>query len=345
MTETLATTEAAPARGAAATRPTRARLIVCWVTVAAMLPYLCLKLSWLSGSTIGTNGPDVVDNSTLQGLNVITLGMDCAALVVALTLTYRWGLRVPAWLLVLPMWIATGFLGTIAVAAPSAAIATVVTGAHPAAGAIAPVQGWVYAVVYTGFAAQGVGLTTAFVLHLRARRPQLFTARLSDLRLDAGPTAAVRRVLVNGLSVPVLLVAAVDLYWAGGGTAGLTAADLADRTAGDQAVNAAYGLLALAAAVGPLLLVRPNTGNRRALPALVAAWLGTGSLFAWGLWDEIVTALQPFEPHETALTATPLTMLTGYFQALAGALLATVVLLALVEGSAGPATLRPKSPA
>ncbi|MEZ0094059.1 hypothetical protein [Streptacidiphilus sp. EB129] len=309
----------------------RARVMVCWATVACMLPYLGLKAAWLCGSGIGITDASIAGSSTLYALNLLTVGMDALAMAVALTLTYRWGLRTPVWLLVFPMWVATGLLGTIALAAPLGFLATAVSGSPVSASSDSFLQPWVYGVVYAGFTGQGLGLVTAFVLHLRARWPRLFSERVRGL--GAGALAPVQRVLGNGLAAIAVLIGAVDLYWAGGGTAGLNADAVAGRTVTGQTEELVFGLLALTAAAGTLVLVR-RRGRVRLWVPLAAAWLGSGSLFAWGLWGSLALALSPFQHPSQSNRPTPLVSLTVVFQTLDGALLALLTLVVLLEGLA-----------
>src|SRR5437899_1965486 len=53
------------------------------VAVSATLPYLTLKLLWLSGSTVGITDPAQADDPILWTLNLVTFGMDAAALLLA----------------------------------------------------------------------------------------------------------------------------------------------------------------------------------------------------------------------------------------------------------------------
>ncbi|WP_370102394.1 hypothetical protein [Streptacidiphilus sp. MAP12-20] len=293
-----------------------------------MLPYFSIKIAWLSGSTVGTGGSEVAKSSLFFGLNALTLGMDAVALLTAFTLTYRWGLRVPAWLVVFPMWVASGFLGLIALGAPPAFLATALTGSHLSGGSSELVHPWVYGFVYAGFTGQGVGLAIAFVLHLRSRWPELFTVRVSGLA--RGVSGGTVKVLVTGVCGLAMLTAAVHLYWAGGGTAGVPPQAVAGRTLAGCVMEAAHGLLELVGVAGVLTLARRRSTGRLAVP-LAAAWLGTGCMFSWSLWGAIGEAFSPIQ-NAAQQTVTPLSLLTIHFQSLAGALLATAALFLLLEG-------------
>ncbi|MFD2354901.1 hypothetical protein ACFSTC_45040 [Nonomuraea ferruginea] len=67
------------------------RVTAAIVAMAAMLPYLTLKVLWLTGSPVGVTDPALMDDSAMYGMNVLTFGMDAVALVLALGFTMRWG--------------------------------------------------------------------------------------------------------------------------------------------------------------------------------------------------------------------------------------------------------------
>ncbi|KJY40453.1 LigA protein, partial [Streptomyces sp. NRRL S-444] len=142
--------------------------------VAATVPYLCLKGAWLAGSHIG-----IPDGSVLLGpgmffkaANAVTLVMDAAVIVLVLVFTRPWGRRVPAWLLTLPVFVATGLLVPIVVAFPGQLLVRAV-GLGPDAAAQAArepfLDPWVFNVVYGGFIVQAIALAALFVPYARER--------------------------------------------------------------------------------------------------------------------------------------------------------------------------------
>src|SRR5262245_61189190 len=92
------------------------RFIIGYAAIAFMLPYLALKVAWIVGVPIGITRESVLAEPRMLVVNVLTFGMDTVAILLALTFTHNWGLRVPRWPVVFPMWVATGFLAPIAVA-------------------------------------------------------------------------------------------------------------------------------------------------------------------------------------------------------------------------------------
>jgi hypothetical protein len=142
--------------------------VVGYATVAAMLPYLAIKTAWILGSEIGVAEPGLMRTTPFVVGNLLTAGMELAGAGLALALVHRWGQRTPTWLLLFPMGVASGLLAPVMLAAPLGFLAESLTGMGATGGLDAGdgpasgLQGWVYAVVYTGFTLQGAGLAVAF---------------------------------------------------------------------------------------------------------------------------------------------------------------------------------------
>ncbi len=226
------------------------RLAIGWAAVVATVPYLVLKTVWLAGGTVGVTEP--FDEPSAYVLNAVTAAMDVVAIVVALGFTYSWGRRVPGFLVLVPIWVGTGFLVPIAVLLP-----TMDFGATPSF--LAP---WVQPLVYSGFAFQGVMLTIAFVFYARDRWPAVFRLDTADVPA-AGPVRAV------AAHAGALLAAASGVRSVMQGTV----------------QHAVFGVLALAAAVG--VLVMTNRVRGRFWVPVVVTWAGAGTLFAWGAWGTV----------------------------------------------------------
>lgn len=245
-------------------------MVVCWATIASCVPYLLLKVLWLLGFSAGAadaeGAAELLDVRHIVG-DVVTAGMELAAVALVLALTYPWGRRLPAPLVAAPIWLAGGLLAPIAVGLPLGLVAQAVVGgsAAPAGNGL---HGWVYVLVYGGFVVQAIGLLTAFLGHARDRWPEVFRMRMVAL---PGTAPRHRRLAViagtAAAGYAALLVAwsVVAPRW--GGPAGFDT--VAQRTA-----LLATGLLVLAGAVAvPVLLRRRDTG--RVVGPLVLAWVGT----------------------------------------------------------------------
>jgi hypothetical protein len=268
---------AVPARSAAA-RPPIVRLVAGYGAIAACLPYLTLKIAWLAGSPLGTVGrgtAEMLDARHVVG-NVVTVGMDLVAIVVALGFTYAWGQRVPAWLVLFPIWVGTGLLAPIALGMPLGVGVQAIAGGSPIA-ADNGLRGWVYTIVYTGFTGQAVLLLAAFVLYARIRWAPVFLARTRDLA--AIPPA--RRLLANASTVVATGYGMTLMVWAVSGGDPATASTVAQKT-----FWATQGLLCVVGAVG--LLALTNRWGRGVLLPLIATWVGTGVMVATGLYAALV---------------------------------------------------------
>jgi hypothetical protein len=249
-------------------RPGIGRVTAAIVAIAAMLPYLTLKILWLTGSSLGVADPELMSDPAMTGLNAMTFGMDAVGLVLALAFSMRWGLRLPAWLVLLPLWVGTGLLSVVVVTAP---VALAAGGAAVFSGG--PIASWVYLMVYGGFVGQGCGLMAAFALYARDRWPAVFTTRLDHSFTSA--TRPFQEVVAWG----ALLVA---------GTTGVIRLSWTVSEPFSAALQDGFkGLLTIAGALALLALVRRRASGPFWRP-LVVAWLGSGVLFGWGLYAMIL---------------------------------------------------------
>lgn len=270
------------------------RITAAIVAIAAMLPYLTIKILWMTGSSIGVSDPALMGSSTMLGMNAMTFGMDAVALVLALGFTMRWGMRLPGWLVLLPLWVGIGLLANILASAP---ISVLVEGSAIFAGG-GPIAPWIYMMVYGGFIGQGIGLMAAFALYARDRWPHVL------LRIQP-----FHHVVGWGALVVACALGGTRLSWALSGERFVTAMQ-----------DGVQGVLGIAGAVCLVALFR---GGRPYWWLLVVAWLGSGIMFANSLYAEIVGAVGgPFGSGSASTTARLVelfTLLTGLVMGLAGA--------------------------
>ncbi|MBO2455365.1 hypothetical protein J4573_50375 [Actinomadura barringtoniae] len=294
----------------------RLRLFVCYATAAACVPYLFLKVVWVAGGDLGVKGTMDMHSGDVVAANVITLGMDAVAVVIALAFAYPWGMRVPAWLMLVPIWVGTGLLAPFVLGLPLGLAVQAVVGGAPAPDDHGNgLHAWVFVVVYGGFILQGVTLLAGFVLHARVRWADLFAMRTREL--GQGPTRALQVLAVNGAAVVAAVFGVVHLVWAFGGTA--AGGDPGFQTATQRTFVGVSGVLAFLGAAGALALVH-RRGPERLLPVLVATWLGAGAIFAGGLLGSGASGF-------ASAVAT--------YGTIAGLLLGIAGLLALIEGRRG----------
>lgn len=264
-------------------RPSRsglARLVLGYGAIVCALPYLALKIIWLTGGQLGVANPALMRD--LATLNIVTALMDVVYIGIVLAFTHEWGLRIPAWLLLPPMWVASGLLARFVVAVPIVTISQAFAVGSTRVPPGGPVEPWVYAVVYSGFTGMGVGLMCAFALYAHARWSAVFGSGPLAGRLDVHVPLAIIAALM------AVAGSAVHLAWAFGATIGLRPDLAAGRTLSSYVLNAIDAAMGIGAASGILLMV---LGRDRRIPyraaVVTAAWIGSGFLFAWALWHLI----------------------------------------------------------
>ncbi|MGC4109890.1 MAG: hypothetical protein QM747_05600 [Nocardioides sp.] len=312
-----ATTEPTSPAAARVTRALRG------LAIAACAPYLGLKIAWAAGSHLGIPpGSTLLEHRSGMVVGSIDSAvLDSIVVVLALLLTRPWGRRIPTWLLVLPVWTATGLLCPIVVGYPLQLAARLLGGNTKPAGGSADrpfLHQWVFAVVYSGFIVQALALGALFVLYAGRRWGHLWQGRISA-PAQRGPVRRTQRGAVLMASALVLVPTGTHLAWATGSTAGLTAAQVADRTSDFYALEASYVILAVVALSGLLLIAFPPA---RALPVwlpLSMATVGSSALACWGGYL-MLTALANRDPSQRISELMNLTYTT---QLLVGALVFT----------------------
>jgi len=272
----------------ATTHPRRlrvARLIAGYGAIACALPYLALKSVWLGGGTLGVADRTMMRDASMIALNALTAGMDLVGIGIALAFTHRWGLRIPAWLLLPPMWVATGLLARFVVWVPITATINALASDSLPRVAGGPVQPWVYVIVYIEFAGLGVGLVLAFLLYAWTRWAD--TLRSTTGAFQPGATHDVQVPLANTTALLAIAAGVLHLAWAFGATVGLSEEAAARRTILGSLINAIDAAMMIGAAAGVLMMVHRLGRNTPFWVPLAMTWVGAGSLFAWGLWPLI----------------------------------------------------------
>ncbi|MFI6940726.1 hypothetical protein ACIBI4_15745 [Streptomyces sp. NPDC050418] len=250
------------------------------VAIAACVPYLSLKLTWIFGGRIGIpEDSTLLDHrATMLIANTATVLMDACVVVLALLLTRPWGLRVRSWLLAVPMWAATGLLAPIMAGFPLQILVRLLGGSVRTEAANDPfLHEWVFSVVYGGFILQGLALGALFVLYARRRWGHIWQGRVWDL--DAGPKAP-----AVAAAVCAVLPVTTHTLWATGSATGLSSAAADGRASDFYALEVLYALFPVVAVAGALLLAfRPAPGLALRVP-LALVWLGSAATACWGGW-------------------------------------------------------------
>ena len=306
------------------------RLIVGYGAIACAVPYLALKVIWLTGGQLGVADATMMRDASMVALNVATAGMDLVGIAIALAFTHAWGQRIPAWLVLPPTWVALGLLARFVVAVPVTLIAGMLT-VRSMPRPPGPVHPWVYALVYTEFVGMGIGLALAFVFYVRVRWGSVFQS--TTRAASTGPTHRVQVPLANTAALMAAVVGGLHLAWASGATVGLPSELVARRTLSSHVINAVDGATMAAAAVGVVMMVH-RLGRQSSFWVPVAlAWVGSGFLFAWGLWG-LVNILGNTALVRGRLGATSWLNLLGLVQLLAGLVIGVITLWLLAERDA-----------
>ncbi|MFE2281288.1 hypothetical protein ACFXAE_29450 [Streptomyces sp. NPDC059454] len=315
----------------------RSRRLLRAVAVVACLPYIALKIAWVAGSHVGVpEGSPLLDHPTAMAVaNILTVLMDGAVIVLVLLLTRPWGRAVPAWLLAVPMWVATGLLAPVMAGYPVQMLVRAFGGsaAGTSGGEGEPfLREWVFAVVYTGFIVQGLALGALFVLYARDRWGRLWRGRMWDL--PARPAGTAQRAPAVAAAVLALFPLTLRTVWACGGTTGLPEGVVADRGSDFHVLESLYvGFLLAAVAGGVVLAFRWVPALPVRVP-LALVGIGSGAVACWGGWMAAAALLSGGDPADRP---TGLMLLTYAGQMIVGLLVATVGARFLAARSAGAA--------
>ncbi|MEV4436224.1 hypothetical protein [Streptomyces sp. NPDC049585] len=267
-------------------RRARGRRLLARLAVVACLPYLTLKLLWIAGVDVGVKDLGSLSRGQWIAANAVTFGMDGIAALIAHVLTRPHGRRVRAWLVLFPMWVATGMLVTLMIAVPVGLGVIAATGAPNPATSNTMLRPWVFGVVYGGLIAEGLVLLSAFALYAGERWGRLLRTRVRDLTDPAG-TQGMQRVL-TALAVGFLVLAGVlRLAWGLGADVGMNAQWIARRNAVGRTGDLVHGLAALAGAAGMSALVFRRWGAVRVRVPLAMAWTGVGVAFGSSGWMDV----------------------------------------------------------
>ncbi|MFE9858834.1 hypothetical protein [Streptomyces sp. NPDC005780] len=330
----------APAPASAAPVTDRLRTALRCVAILSCLPYIVLKAAWISGSHVGIpDGSSLLDHRTSMAVaNSASVLMDSAVVVIALLLTQAWGRRVPAWLLALPMWVATGLLLPIMTGYPLQLLVQLLGGKTVNKADVGRpfLDEWVFGVVYTGFIIQGLALGTLFALYARDRWGHLWQGTLREL--PDSPTAPVLRAAAVAASLIALVPGTLHLLWAAGSTAGLNEGRIEERTSGSAVLEAVYVLFVAVTVAGVLLLAFRRDSALPLRVPLALAWGGSGATACWGGWMSIASLS---DVDEIADQPTATMVLIYAVQMLVGTLVMTLGAYFLAERAA---VTRPASP-
>lgn len=125
----------------------------------------------------------------------------------------------------------------------------------------------------------------SFFLYARTRWAGVFQATTHGLQ--RGTSRHVQAVLANVTAAGATGLGVLYVAWAFGATLGLSEGIAARRTLIGSIINGLDAVLMMAGAAG--VLTMPHRIGRTLPPwlPLSMAWIGSASLFSWGLWQTI----------------------------------------------------------
>lgn len=235
--------------------------------VLACLPYATLKVIWLLGSDVGLNDPELVRSAAMEVANLLTFSMAVCGAVLAVAMTRPSGMRLPAWLVLPPVFVGTGLLGGILVLMPIQALLPLPESADEMA---SPIQGWVFGVAYGGFVLLGLCLLPLAIWYCRRRWLSRWSTPLASWPSISRPLA----LLTGGYGLALVALCVVELL----------VQRSADGVAGGHQVVAV--LMSLVCLGGLVQLVRRASG--RGSTAVLAAFAGTAVIASWGLYFAVI---------------------------------------------------------
>lgn len=299
-----------------ATRSMRMRKIGGYGAAIAVTPYLVIKIAWTLGLFLPT---EKMGQANWRAINATTAVLTLVGILLGIAFVKPWGERLPAWLIALPVWVATGLLVPMLFLVP-------ILG--PAAMARDKEIGvsndtWAYEQVFVMVSLFGIGLGLPFALagYAKARWPEALGGPL-DCGDQPGHTRSLQVPLARMVAFGCALLAITKVYWAVGGTAGLDQSRLGDRDLWWHLLTLSTGVWALIGAWGTLALVS-RRGARRFLLPMAGAWVSSGMLFAYSLFFAMRADSEDSPEHPLAR------VLTTQAAVVLGVLMGMLVLLVL----------------
>lgn len=242
------------------------------VAVLSCLPYVVLKLAWLAGSDMGLTDERLLGDLAMELANALTLAMMVAGAALAVLLVRGDRLRLPRWVVVPPMYVGSGLLGGILVLLPIQATLGA-RGSAPPDQPDDPIEGWVYALVYGGFALLGLCLLGLFAAYARERW------------LDADGWCTPMRTWRPTVGRERVIAIAHGVFMVAVCTAEAALVTRAGTLGGHQVLAVLMATLCLGGLVA-LALRRP--GGRSGVVPLLATYVGSAAVAAWGLFFLVV---------------------------------------------------------
>ncbi len=142
------------------------------LVVFAVVPYIALKLLWLTGASIGVRNETALielHSTRMVVGNNVTIVLELMAVALAVALASGWGRRLPAWIVLGVGAGATGLLAPILLGLPIGGVLQFTVQGDVRTGGMDHLSPWVFAVVYGGFGLMAVGILVLALRYAAAR--------------------------------------------------------------------------------------------------------------------------------------------------------------------------------
>lgn len=299
-------------------RMIRMRRICGYGTVIAVMPYMLIKIAWTFGLFLPT---EEMGEADWRAINATTAVLAAVGILLATAFVRPWGERLPAWLIVIPVWVGTGLLVPMLLLAPVLGPAAMSRDEQ----AEASTDLWAYeqTFVMISLVGVGIGLPLALAGYARARWPEALSGP-ADPGQAPGNTLALQITVARLLAAGCVALGVVKVFWAAGGEAGLDAGSLSHRDMWWHLLSLSTGVWAFAGAWG-LLALTSRRGPKKFLIPMAASWISSGMLFSYSLYS-LLTNLGTKRPAPESELAH---LLAGQAGTVLGVLMGMVVLLVL----------------
>ncbi|MFF5897972.1 hypothetical protein ACFY8O_18835 [Streptomyces argenteolus] len=287
-------------------------------TVVAVMPYMLIKIVWTFGLFLPN---EEMGEADWRAINATTAVLAAVGIALAVAFIQPWGERLPAWLIVLPVWVGTGLLVPMLVLAPVLGPAAMSQDEQTAASN----DLWAYeqVLVMISLVGVGIGLPLALAGYAKARWPEALSGPV-DPGESLGNTRSLQTTAARLLAAGCVALGLVKVFWAAGGTLGLDAERLSYRDMWWHLLSLSTGVWAFAGAWG-LLVLTSRRGPRKFLVPMAASWISSGMLFSYGLYS-LLTNLGTKRPSPESEVAH---LLAGQAGTVLGVLMGMVILMVL----------------
>ncbi|XXM72419.1 hypothetical protein ACQ0QQ_00515 [Lysinibacillus sphaericus] len=257
----------------------RMRKIGGYGAALAVMPYLIIKIVWTLGLFIPTGH---MGDPSWRLVNAATAVVAAIGIFLAIALCRPWGERLPAWSVVLPVWIGTGLLVPMLFLAPILGPAAMNQDQASGSAAI-----WSYEQVLIMLSLVGAGICLPIALagYVKTRWPEALGGPLHTGKAPEN-THYLQITLGRMTAAGCVILGVLKLFWAWGGTLGLVPSMIGDRNLWWHLLTLSTGVWALAGAWG-ILVLTSRKGSRRFLPPMAAAWISSGMLFSYNIFANL----------------------------------------------------------